>query len=182
MFNQYILILLILFCIISYYAFVLPKKDKILFTLYKYRDELTIYAMNNPGLQDEEGYRYLVSMLNAQIFLVKSDISFTGFFSSTIEKSVENQIEMERIIDFIKKDEFMYRIYEESYKVFGKYFNKKFRFFLVFVIGPLIIGLGLILKILHLFKQYNERIDDIFNATTNVPKVYEKYVSINKTA
>lgn len=182
MFNQYILILLILFCIISYYAFVLPKKDKILFKLYKYRDELTLYVMDKPGLQDEEGYQYLVGMLNAEIFLIKNDVSFTSFFSSTIEKSVKNEIEMERIKGLIRQDDFMYRIYEESFEVFGKYFNKKFRFFLLFVIEPLIIVLGLILKVLHLFKQYDERIDNIFNATTNVPKVYEKYISINKTA
>lgn len=182
MFNKYILILLILFCFISYYAFVLPQKDKILFALYKYRDDLTLYVMNHPGMQEGEGYQYLIGMINAEIFLVKSDISFTKFFSSTIEKSVENQMEMERIIGLIKQDEFMYQIFEESYKIFGKYFNRKFKFFLVFVITPLILLLGLTLKILHLFKQYNKRIDSIFNATTNVPEVYKKYVSINKMA
>ena len=87
-------VLIILVAIISYYAFVLPPKDKLVFKLYQKRDELTLYAMNTPGKQDTEEYGYLVQMINVEIYLIKNNISFMDYYRSVIETTVENQKEV----------------------------------------------------------------------------------------
>lgn len=185
MFDSLILVMLILLSIILYYAFVLPKKEKILFKMYAERDNLTIYAMNNPGKQDEEAYQYLIGVINVEIFLIKNNLSLTDYFKRTVEKTVENEREVERIIGLIRQDEFMGRVYENTFCIFSKYFSVKFKWFYRIFLCPVSLVLKLILKILKWIKKGDlsnreQRMNNISSATLNMPRLYEKYMNLNK--
>ena len=181
MMSNLLLLLIITFTVISYFAFVLPKKDKILFKLYEERDKLTLYIMNSPGKQNTEEYKYLIGMINTEIYLVKNSISFTKFFTTTVEQSVENEKKIEKIINKIKEDEFMYDIYNRSFSIFTSYFNRKFKWFRILVLFPTCIVLEFILKILKIItkSERHNKVDIVVSKATNVSKVYERYIRLN---
>lgn len=185
MINNIILIILIIFSIISYYAFVLPKKERVLFSMYAERDDLTIYAMNNPGKQDEEAYQYLIGVINAEIYLIKNNLSLTDYFHTTIEKTVENEKEVERIIELIRQDKFMGKVFDNTFHIFSKYFSSKFQWFYRIFLCPAAWILKCIYCLLNLLKKGNlsdreKQMNNLFSNTLNMPKIYEKYVRLNK--
>ena len=147
MISNLLLLCIALVSIIVYFSFVLPKYDKILFALYEYRDELALYAMENQGVQDLEEFAYLMSVLNIQIYLVKNNISFTQYYMSTVEKTIENEQKIEVIVKKIKQDEVMARIFEESFEIFSEYLRKKLDIFNKIVLKPLTYFLIIILKL-----------------------------------
>lgn len=182
MISNFGLIVLILISLICYYAFELPKKDKILFTLYKNRDELTLYAMNTPGMQDTEEYQYLIGLINVEIYLIKNNISFSDFYSSTVKSTVENERKIENLVEKIKSDHFMQKIYDDSFDVFANYFNKKFIWFKRLILHPMIFILNLIIKIMEVKNKHKlyDKITSVFSKTSNMSEIYDKYLKINK--
>lgn len=185
MISNIVLILLIIFSIISYYAFVLPKKERVLFRMYAERDNLTIYIMNNPGKQDEEAYQYLIGVINAEIYLIKNNLSLTDYFRTTIEKTVENEKEVEHIIELIREDEFMGEVFENTFHIFLKYFSSKFRWFYRIFLCPAAWILKCIYYLINILKRGNlsdreKKINNVFSNTLNMPKIYEKYIRLNK--
>ena len=184
MLSNYMLFGIIAIAIISYYAFVLPKKDRILFGLYRYRDEVSLYAMNCPGKQETEEYQYLIGLINVEIYLIKNNISFTDFFATTVTTTVENEESVEIIINKIKEDSFMAKIYVESFEIFINYFNRKFKWFGKLCIEPSIFFLEMLTKILRVYKRKKpyEKITKAIFKTTSMSKTYEKYIKMNNTA
>lgn len=185
MFNSFILLTIVLLSIIVYYAFVLPKKERMLFRMYRERDNLTIYAMNTPGKQDEEAYQYLIELINTEIYLMKNSISLTDYYKSTVEKSVENEQTVEKIIKLIKEDKFMDEVYEKTSYVFYKYFYTKFKWFNRIFLCPLSVVLKILLKLLNWLNkgdlsEKEQKMNTIFSTASNIPKVYEKYVKLVK--
>lgn len=185
MFNSFILLTIVLLSIIVYYAFVLPKKERMLFRMYKERDNLTIYAMNTPGKQDEEAYQYLIELINIEIYLMKNSISLTDYYKTAVEKSIENEQKVEGIIKLIKADEFMGEIYENTSGIFSKYFYRKFKWFNIIFLCPTIAVLKLLLKILNWINRGNlsekeQKMNTIFSTASNIPKAYKKYIKLVK--
>lgn len=185
MFNGLILIMISLMSVIVYYAFVLPKKERILYKMYKERDNLTIYAMNHPGKQDEEAYKYLIGLINVEIYLIKNSISLTDYFRTTVEETVENEQKVEQIIQMIKEDEFMGKIYENTFCIFSKYFSVKFKWFYRIFLCPIIAILKLLIIILKWIKKGNlsvreQKMNNIFSTASNMPQIYEKYLNLSR--
>ena len=170
-------VLIILVAIISYYAFVLPPKDKLVFKLYQKRDELTLYAMNTPGKQDTEEYGYLVQMINVEIYLIKNNISFMDYYRSVIETTVENQKEVESILERIKQDEFMKNIFDDTFSIFEGYFKRKFKVFSYLFLKPIVY----ILKIFEKLKKKAslKKISRTIERTSSITENYERYMRMN---
>ena len=72
MISGYILLFIAILAIICHYAFVMPSKDKKLFKLYENRDNLTLYAMENPGTQHSDGYKHLLKIINSSLLCINS--------------------------------------------------------------------------------------------------------------
>src|SRR5699024_4346393 len=137
---------------------------------------LTIYAMNNPGKQDEEAYEYLIGLINAEIFLIRNNLSLTDYFKTTIEKSVENEREVERIIGLIREDKVMEEIYENTFRIFSKYFSVKFKWLYRIFLFPLSLILKVIIKAINLVKKGDlskreQRMNIISSTTLNMPRI-----------
>ena len=179
------LLLGIVLMIISYYAFVLPQKDKMVFKLYQKRDELTLYAMNNPGKQDTEEYKYVIQTINVEIFLINNNISFMDYYRSVIERTVENEKEIESILDKIKQDEYMKNIFDESFAIFEKYFNRKFKWFKRIFLIPFVRILDLYLKIFTAVEKAqasSRKINRAIVKTSSITENYERYIRMNSGA
>lgn len=185
MFSSVVLIILIAICIICHFAFVLPKRDKMLFALYEDRDELALYAMEHSGKQETLEYQYLMKMINVEIYLINNNISLTDYFSSVVENTVENQKEVEEIISLIEQDDFLKKIYEHSFCIFSKYIRRKFKIFNILCLKPLIKVLTLLEKILSLINETNKAskykdINNIYETASNMPEIFGKYIKMNK--
>ena len=187
MLSNFVLLLGVMIMFISYFAFVLPRKDKMIFKLYQKRDELTLYAMNTPGKQDTEEYKYVVQMINIEIYLIKNNISFMDYYRSVIERTVENEKEIEGILDKIKQDEFMKDIFEESFAIFEKYFNKKFKWFKWIFLVPLVRILDICLRIFNAVEKAqasasSRNVNRALTKTENITENYERYIRMNSNA
>lgn len=185
MISSYILILLAILCIISYYAFILPNRDKILFELYKDRDDLTLYAMSISGKQDTKEYKYVIGTINTEIYLIKNNFSFCDFYKSTVEITVENKNEIEKTLAVIEQDEYIKQIFEHSFGIFSNYMNKKIKVFNNVVLRPVVFILSGIIKVLEIFSEDNCKkisygIEVAFKKASDIPKVYEQYMNVNK--
>lgn len=176
--NGIVIITIAVVAIISYYAFVLPYKDRVLFRLYEQRDNLAMYAMNNPGKQDTAEYQYLIRFLNTQLYFVNHDISFVDFYESTIKSTVENQRKVEKLIKRIKRDKFMEEIYETSFSIFYSYFIKKFTMFYYLVLKPVQIILTFIIGILKFLDMSYRVVDDVRGKTVSTQKTCHQYIGI----
>ena len=184
MISNSLFILILILAVIFYVAFILQRKDRVLFGLYKWRDELAIYAMNNENIQDLEEYRYLISMINVEIYLVKRDISITDYYLSTVERTIEIEKAVTGIIEKIKSDDVMCEVFENSFEIFTKYFRKRMFWFYRIVLLPAAIVLRIVFsleKMLKKGKSYKrKKMRRVINFTLGMPSIYENYVRINK--
>lgn len=134
--------------IIIHHAFVLPSHERKIFKLYECRDRLALYGMTSLDIQRSFEYKYLMSMINQEIYLMNNNISFTQYFKTSVENSVENQKEVQAFLEKIQKDEIYWQVFTESFSIFEKYFSLKMKWFLRLCLVPANYVLTFFLRIL----------------------------------
>ena len=181
MISGYILLFIAILAIICHYAFVMPSKDKKLFKLYENRDNLTLYAMENPGTQHSDGYKHLLKIINSEIYLINNNISFVDFYKSVIEATVDDTKRTERMVRQIKSDSYMDKIFEETYDVFEKFFIKKFKLFYHIILKPFSFILKFIITISDCLSndKIKNKINRMFTSAENVSSNCKKYMNLN---
>ena len=122
-------------CIVIQYAIVLPKKDKVFFRMYEYRDKLALIGMENEELQDTRRYILLCRLINSEIAVMEEGVSITKYFKAARTQCDETDNLFESILYEIEQDEMLVEIYRGTSKLYHDYFSKKinwlFRFFVI---------------------------------------------------
>ncbi len=181
MISGLVLLLIAIMAVICHYAFAMPTKDKVLFKLYENRDNLTLYAMENPGTQYSDGYNHLLKLINCEIYLINNNISFMDFYKSVVERTVDDSRRTEKMVRQIKSNSYMDGIFENTYDVFEKFFVKKFKLFYHIILRPYSFVLKIMLKIVDYISndKVKDKIDRMFISTENISSNCEKYLNLN---
>lgn len=181
MIYGFVLLFVSFMCFAVYHAFILPKYERKIFALYKCRDKLALYGMKDPVIQKSYEYQYLMGMLNAEIYLMHDNISFTQYFKNSVEFSVENEKKIEELLKGIQNDEVYLQVFNESYDIFKAYFDNKMKWFVRLFLKPISHILSFLIYVLERTSklQDQERVKRMESYATGVPRVYERYMKMN---
>lgn len=142
--------------IIYYFAFDVPKKDKIAFKLYELRDEVAMEVINGNLEEDTLEYAFMITLINIQIGFLDREIPYTQMVASAFRESDEEQVNS--VFDKIRENEKLREIYVEVMSIYKNTFRYKKYIIKYMYVVPVSKFIGLLIRILTRKKTINFQI------------------------
>lgn len=140
-------LMVILLLIVIKYVFILPREDKLLFSMYAARDAVAFAAARGEIDQETDEYNFVIRQINFEIYYTKNNYNFAIFMNNILRCPEEAKERFESMYKMIEQYEVLSKSIDYTKNKFIK--NIAFRLFMfnILFIKPMYFLLSSLLSI-----------------------------------